>query len=175
MFGVTAGHDEDDNRVIKSAVQWDIWPKTGNVGTMVQCHEGQEICTLCGTRDELRDRTAKVARQMLRANGMNQDHVRGAFSVMCALNHLVGGEGAMELLGEKLGEALGWAPTLGIVAGGEYGPITGKGCEAGGAMYSCAVWSASDQQTKLRRPSGSGSVLLDTRGGQLQANQNTSR
>ena len=44
VLGITAGFDEDENRVIKSAVQWGIWPQTGAVSTMVQCREGQEVC-----------------------------------------------------------------------------------------------------------------------------------
>ena len=82
------------------------------------------------------------------------------------MNYILGGDDAMELLGEKLGMALGWAPTLVILPGGEYGPITGKGCETGAFLYSCVVWSVSSQQQESTHVHGS--LLLHTRGGQLE-------
>merc|ERR1719230_1982743 len=71
--------------------------------------------------ENMRDRTPRVAKQVIRNSGFDVDSIRGAISVMCSVNYAHLGHGGMSILSEKLAASVGYVPTLGLCVGPELG------------------------------------------------------
>ena len=136
---VVMGTDDDDNELFKSVAPFSYDLYSGSVTVMAPVHQDQVIMMGSLSAEALVKRTPTVAKQMLRNQGLSYDQVRGALSVMCCANVMWGGDEKMEAMAEELGDALGWAPTLGITLAPEFGHMGTLVAEAGNVMYSCAV------------------------------------
>ena len=113
-----------------------------SVTMLVKVDEGDKLCSMYGKRLDVRDRTARVAKQVVKNAGFDVDTVIGGFSFMCGMNYMMTGDTGMQTLAEKLGDALGWTPTLGIIGGPEFGTMATGGCSVGAYMYSTVVFSS---------------------------------
>lgn len=111
---VVMGTDDDDNEIYKTVSPMSYDLNTGAVVVLAPVQEGQTIMMSQLTAEALVKRTPKVAKQMLRNKGLNHSEVRGALSCMCCANIMWGGDEKMKAMAEELGDALGWAPTLGL-------------------------------------------------------------
>lgn len=117
--------------------------RSGSVACLVECKEGQRLCTMHGKPADVVDRVATVARQVMRNAGMASDGVAGCFSFSCGMMRMLGGVAAMQGLAEKLADATGVAPTLGLAGGPEFGTMLGDSeCSAVCAYtYSAIVFA----------------------------------
>ena len=73
--------------------------------------------------------------------GFDVDTVIGGFSFMCGMNYLLTGNNGMQTLAEKLGDALGWTPSLGMIGGPEFGAMADGSSACGMYMFSTVVFS----------------------------------
>lgn len=129
---------EDVHRVVTPVF---INKETGAVSFLVQLKQGDKLSSMYGKRLDVRDRTARVAKQVVKNAGFDVDTVVGGFSFMCGMNYFLTGDTGMQTLAEKLGDALGWTPTLGMIGGPEFGAMADGKCAVGTYMYSTVVFS----------------------------------
>ena len=137
--------------------------RTGSFACLVECKEGQRLCTMHGKPADVVDRVATVAKQVMRNAGMSSEGVAGCFSYSCGIMRMLGGAAAMQGLAEKLADATGVAPTLGMVGGPEFGTMMGDTeCSAVGAYtYSAIVFA----KTLVSQPmAGTTFAMADKRG-----------
>ena len=130
---------EDVHRIITPMV---IDTEQGSISFMVKVSEGDKVSSMFGKRLDVRDRTARVAKQCVKNAGFDVDTVVGGFSFMCGMNYMLTGDTGMQTLAEKLGDALGWTPTLGMIGGPEFGTMADGKCAVGTYMYSTVVFSS---------------------------------
>ena len=115
--------------------------------------------------ENLRERTARVAKQTIRQGGFDVDTIRGAISIMCAMNFMVGGPGGMSILAEKLSSSVGYAPTLGLCVGPEVGQAGDSKCSPANFTYSAVVFSS--KRVKNTLTPGATRKTFRTRGGTM--------
>ena len=130
---------EDVHRIITPMV---IDTEQGSISFMVKVSEGDKVSSMFGKRLDVRDRTARVAKQCVKNAGFDVDTVVGGFSFMCGMNYMLTGDTGMQTLAEKLGDALGWTPTLGMIGGPEFGTMADGKSAVGTYMYSTVVFSS---------------------------------
>ena len=72
----------------------------GRISTLGPIAVGQHVTLMRGSKTNVRERTARVARQIVKRAGFDLDDgargVRGALSFMCAVNYYMGGDEAMQ-------------------------------------------------------------------------------
>ena len=96
--------------------------RSGILDTMVDGTKVGDVLRVMQTSvDGLLERTARVARQVLRNAELDPDSIRGVLSFMCCLNVMTSGHAGMTKLAEKLAAAVGYTPTLGMCVGPETG------------------------------------------------------
>merc|ERR1719327_1961997 len=83
--------------------------------------EGLRIVKMDVSPENLRDRTLKLARQMLSSSGFSVADVRGAVVIMCGPGFLLGGSDSVQECSETLSSAVGCAPAIGLCVDGEQG------------------------------------------------------
>ena len=123
-IGIPTGQDENGKTVYRQSAA--MYVNDGGLqlfGGGVEEGDAIEILST-GTGDEVRERTAATAHCVIEESGFDFDSVQGALSVGCGLFYYQGGadEGIRDLA-EKLGQALNWAPQLGVLGGPELGPM----------------------------------------------------
>lgn len=118
----------------------------------------------------MKKRTAKVAKQLLRASGFKTEEVRGALCIMCCENVMVGGADSMQELCEELSSAVGFAPALGLATAGEQGMVgNGTSCTSC-LMYSTVIFTTKKVDNVMtpgrnyRSMANSRSMLLSDQG-----------
>ena len=111
----------------------------------VTCRVGQRAIHMTSSVEQSQARTSKVAAHLLSTSGFEIQSVRGAFSFCCGINLLVSGPQGTQILSEKLGDVLGWAPILGLIGGPELGRMPHGCSEFGTFMYGCVVWSDNER------------------------------
>jgi len=96
------------------------------------CRREQQLCWLKGETDVAveRHQLAACARSVVTDSGFDLNHVRGGLCFLCALLYAKNGDEGMHMLGEELGEQLGYVPFMGIVGGPEFGMVSGKAASA---------------------------------------------
>merc|ERR1719377_194312 len=109
---------------------------------MTPIEEGDKISVMWSTKENLCKRTAKVAKQLLRASGFKLDEVRGALCIMCGENVIVGGPDQMQQLCEELSSAVGFAPALGLATAGEQGMVGNGTSYTACLMYSACIFTS---------------------------------
>ena len=84
---------------------------------------------------------SRVATQTMRNAGFDLDQVAGCFTFACGLNMIFAGDSGMQVLAEKMAEATGDAPTLGILGAPELGAMGDGITSVGAYMYSALILS----------------------------------
>jgi len=129
----------DMYRVIQAAVMNTV---DGSLTLILGVPEvGTELQPMMGRTEEIVAQTGKVARQAIVDTGLHPESVIGGFSFSCGMNLLLGGNGAMQTLAERLCDTLNYAPTLGMIGGPEFGIIAEKRAATGNFMCSAVVFS----------------------------------
>jgi len=94
---------------------------------------------LKGRLEHVQDQTARSCSEVMRFSGLQ--HPLASFSFICATYYGISGEHGMSMMAEKLSEALGWIPSLGIVGGPEFG-TTASSTVTGGFTTSSIIFGA---------------------------------
>ena len=90
-----------------------------------------------------RERTAETANRVIADAGFDFDSVQGALTVGCGLYYMLGGmDDGLKHLTEKLGAALNWAPSMGILGGPELGPMGSARSDYAVFTVGCVVFSS---------------------------------
>ena len=149
--------------------------------TMVAAKEGQRVLLMDGKSADARERTARIARQVLRAAGFDHTNVAGCYSYNCGMYQMLGGPRAMASHAEKLAEAVGDVPTLGMTGGPEFGTMgVGSASAVGSYMYSAIVFSTISIDEPMHRgvtfasgaADGVGASMLVNRSGTFMLDDN---
>ncbi|KAL1506950.1 hypothetical protein AB1Y20_007814 [Prymnesium parvum] len=88
-----------------------------------------------------RDGSVTFAQQVHVGQTACSRHPLASFSFICATYYGISGEHGMSMMAEKLSEALGWIPSLGIVGGPEFG-TTASSTVTGGFTTSSIIFGA---------------------------------
>ena len=137
---VVGSHEGEDFHVNAAPLTFNT--NNGHVGCLVKVKQGARVHLMRGTKGDVKERTARVARHVVRNSGFDVDSVCGAFSFMCGMNYFLSGDDGMQHLAERLSDVLGWVPTLGMCGGPEFGIIEASSCTGvGNYMYSAVVFS----------------------------------
>lgn len=149
-LGVALSGKYDGTELQKVAVpvSWDTETKT--IATLVGVSEGQKVCLMEGAKAEVRDRTVRVAEQIVAGRGFEMDHIVGNFTFMCLLNWALTGDDGMQSLAEDLCETLGWVPMLAMIGGPEFGNMADGIGSAGSYMTSELVFSSKHVNEEMR-------------------------
>ena len=109
----------------------------------LRVEEGDVIEVLTANGEDARKRTAETVTKVIEDAGFDFDHVQGALTVGCGLYYFLGGfdEGAKDLA-ERLGSAVNWAPTLGVLGGPELGPMGEARSDYAVYTVGCVVFSS---------------------------------
>ena len=145
MFGMVMGEDESGETVHKQLVV--VAVEEGSLvlfgGVEVSVGAVLERLVVPVDQHEVREKTSWTANHVMQEAGFDFDSVQGALVVGCSLFYFYGGndDGAQHL-SEKLGEALSFAPTMGILGGPELGPMGQAKSEYTVFTVGCIVFSS---------------------------------
>ena len=144
IIGVIVGYDGDGKAVHKQ-----LTPCAFLDGAIVlfgcEVCEGDRIERLAVPTDpnESREQVSWTARHVMTEAGFDFDSVQGALMVGCGMFWICGGfDDGLQQLSHKMGEALNWAPTLGMFGGPELGPMGRARSDWAVFTVGCVVFSS---------------------------------
>jgi len=142
-LGVLVGTDENERPVHKTIAAMGASKDGLSLYGGLSVIEGATIEMMTpGDAAAARVKTADTASRVLTDAGFDFDSVQGCLTVGCGLYYMLGGyDDGLKDLAEKLGGAVNWAPSMGILGGPELGPM---GDRADYAVYTvgCIVFSS---------------------------------
>jgi len=179
-LGLVVGEsDGDEYHKVAFPIAFGTADKT--LYSLVGVEEGQKVTLMNGKSADARERTARVAKQVLRTAGFDIGSIAGSYSFNCSMYQMLGGPNAMQTHAEKLADTLGDCPTLGMLGGPEYGTM-GDGCQSavGSYMYSTIVFSTVPIDTPMHKGTtfasgaadGVGTSMLVNRAGSVLVDDN---
>ena len=122
-LGAVVGVDQNSGDAIhKIACPTWVNPK-GGFSTLVGLEVGMKLAPMVGRKDDILERTARVAGQVVKNTGLDLGRIKGCFSYSCGLNIMISGSKGLGKLAERLSDTLGWVPTLGLCGGPEFGIV----------------------------------------------------
>ena len=144
MIGVRMGVDEKGEPVHKTLVFQAIIDGGLSLFGGLAVTVGDQIELLeSGDASIARERTAETANRVIADAGFDFDSVQGALTVGCGLYYMLGGmDDGLKHLTEKLGAALNWAPSMGILGGPELGPMGSARSDYAVFTVGCVVFSS---------------------------------
>ena len=148
-LGQVVGRDWDNEEVHRTLHPHLLVKKDKSITVFSDVHEGQEICLMTGTKENIQTKISAVATQVLRSTGIPTSELRGALIVFCAGAMMYCGRDGIEIASEKLNQALGGVNYLGIHTFGEQGPFPDGSVRHGNLMFSALVFSSRRKIMKL--------------------------
>ena len=141
-LGQVVGRDWDKEEVYRT-IHPHLLVKSGKSLTVFSdVHEGQEICMMTGTKENIQTKISAVASNVMRSTGIPTSELRGALVVFCAGAMMYVGKDGMNAACGKLDTALGGTNYLGIHTFGEQGPFPDETNKHGNLMFSALVFSS---------------------------------
>ena len=141
-LGQVVGRDWDKEEVYRT-IHPHLLVKSGKSLTVFSdVHEGQEICMMTGTKENIQTKISAVASNVMRSTGIPTSELRGALVVFCAGAMMYVGKDGMNAACGKLDTALGGTNYLGIHTFGEQGPFPDGTNKHGNLMFSALVFSS---------------------------------
>ena len=148
-LGQVVSQDWDNENVYRSLHPHLLVKKDKSVTVFSDVHEGQEICMMTGTMENIQTKISSVATNIMRSTGIPTSELRGALVVFCAGAMLYVGKDGIDIACRKLDEALGGVNYLGIHTFGEQGPFPDGSVRHGNLMFSALVFSSRRKIMKL--------------------------
>ena len=141
-LGQVVGKDWDNEEVFRTLHPHLLIKKDQSLTVFADVHEGQNICMMTGTKENIQTRISTVASNVLRSTGIRMSEIRGALVVFCAGAMMYVGKDGMNAACRKLDKTLGGANYLGIHTFGEQGPFPDGTNKHGNLMFSALVFSS---------------------------------
>ena len=148
-LGQVVSQDWDKENVYRTLHPHLLVKKDKSVTVFSDVYEGQEICMMAGTRENIQTKISAVATHVLRSTGIPTSELRGALVVFCAGAMLYCGTDGVDVACGKLDQALGGVNYLGIHTFGEQGPFPDGSVRHGNLMFSALVFSSRRKVMKL--------------------------
>lgn len=140
FIGVEVARDSDGEPLYKVVPVINYERDTTAALTPQAVEEGQRIVNMRCDVQNLQDRASKVSRQLLRASGFSVEEVRGAIAIICGSISFFGND-VLEQCGEKVSDAVGNMPLLGLCSLGEQGQFGDGTSSSGGCMCSTIAFT----------------------------------
>ena len=141
-LGQVVGKDWDNEEVFRTLHPHLLIKKDQSLTVFADVHEGQNICMMTGTKENIQTRISTVASNVLRSTGIRMSEIRGALVVFCAGAMMYVGKDGMNAACRKLDKTLGGANYLGLHTFGEQGPFPDGTNKHGNLMFSALVFSS---------------------------------
>ena len=141
-LGQVVGKDWDNEEVYRTLHPHLLIKSDKSMTVFSDVHEGQDICMMTGTKENIQTRISTVASNVLRSTGIRMSEIRGALVVFCAGAMMYVGKDGMNAACRKLDKTLGGANYLGIHTFGEQGPFPDGTNKHGNLMFSALVFSS---------------------------------
>ena len=141
-LGQVVGKDWDNEEVFRTLHPHLLIKKDQSLTVFADVREGQNICMMTGTKENIQTRISTVASNVLRSTGIRMSEIRGALVVFCAGAMMYVGKDGMNAACRKLDKTLGGANYLGIHTFGEQGPFPDGTNKHGNLMFSALVFSS---------------------------------
>ena len=148
-LGQVVGQDWDNEDVYRTLHPHLLVKKDKSLTVFSDVSEGQEICMMTGTRENIQTKISAVATNVLRSTEIPTSELRGALVVFCAGAMMYCGTEGMDVACRKLDQALGGVNYLGIHTFGEQGPFPDGSVRHGNLMFSALVFSSRRKIMKL--------------------------
>ena len=141
-LGQVVSQDWDDEDVYRTLHPHLLVKKDKSVTVFSDVHEGQKICMMTGTTENIQTKISSVATYIMRSTGIPTSELRGALVVFCAGAMMYVGTDGIDIACNKLDQALGGVNYLGIHTFGEQGPFPDGSVRHGNLMFSALVFSS---------------------------------
>ena len=141
-LGQVVGKDWDNEEVYRTLHPHLLIKEDRSMTVFCDVQEGQEICMMAGTRENIQTKISAVATNVIRSTGISTSELRGALVVFCAGAMMYVEKNGMDIACGKLDQALGGAGYLGIHTFGEQGPFPDGTNKHGNLMFSALVFSS---------------------------------
>ena len=141
-LGQVVGRDWDNEEVYRTLHPHLLVKSDRSMTAFSDVHEGQEICMMTGTKENIQTKISAVASNVLRSTGIPTSELRGALVVFCAGAMMYVEKDGMNAACGKLDAALGGINYLGIHTFGEQGPFPDGTNKHGNLMFSALVFSS---------------------------------
>ena len=141
-LGQVVGRDWDNEEVYRTLHPHLLVKSDKSMTVFSDVHEGQQICMMTGTKENIQTKISAVASNVLRSTGIPTSELRGALVVFCAGAMMYVGKDGMNAACGKLDTALGGVNYLGIHTFGEQGPFPDGTNKHGNLMFSALVFSS---------------------------------
>ena len=148
-LGQVVSQDWDNEFVYRTLHPHLLVKKDKSVTVFSDVKEGQEICMMTGTTENIQTKISSVATCIMRSTGIPTSELRGALVVFCAGAMMYVGKDGIDIACRKLDEALGGVNYLGIHTFGEQGPFPDGSVRHGNLMFSALVFSSRRKIMKL--------------------------
>ena len=148
-LGQVVSQDWDNEEVYRTIAPQLLVKKDRSLTVFSDVSEGQQICMMTGTKENVQAKISSVATHVLRSTGIPTSELRGALVTFCAgvVMHIEkeGVDGACK----KLDQSLGGIKYLGINTFGEQGPFPDGSVRHGNLGFSALVFSSRRKIMKL--------------------------
>jgi len=147
-LGQICGEDLEGEPVYRSMHPHLLVKKSESVTLFSDVQVGEQICMMAGTKENIVNRIAGVATQIVNNAEFSLQEVRGAFVVFCA-GCMMYADDRMDDSCDKLFTAIGGTPYLGVHTFGEQGMFPDGKNRHGNLMFSAIVFSSKRRIVKL--------------------------
>ena len=148
-LGQVVSQDWDNEDVYRTLHPHLLVKKDKSVTVFSDVHEGQKICMMTGTTENIQTKISSVATYIMRSTGIPTSELRGALVVFCAGAMMYVGTDGIDIACSKLDQALGGVNYLGIHTFGEQGPFPDGSVRHGNLMFSALVFSSRRKIMKI--------------------------
>lgn len=132
---------------------------TKSVTVFADVKEGENIVMMSGTKENLVNRIAQISSHVVRQSNFTTQEVRGALVIFCG-GAMMYASDQMDTAAEKLYDALGGTPYVGIHTFGEQGQFPDGTSRHGNLMFSAVVFSSKRRVMKVMNMD-TGEVILE--------------
>ena len=148
-LGQVVSQDWDNEDVHRTLHPHLLVKKDRSLTVFSDVHEGQEICMMTRTKENIQTKISAVATHVLRSTGIPTSELRGALVVFCAGAMMYVEKEGVGVACGKLDQSLGGVNYLGIHTFGEQGPFPDGSVRHGNLMFSALVFSSRRKIMKL--------------------------
>ena len=160
-LGQVVSQDWDNEDVYRTLHPHLLVKKDKSVTVFSDVHEGQKICMMTGTTENIQTKISSVATYIMRSTGIPTSELRGALVVFCAGAMMYVGTDGIDIACSKLDQALGGVNYFGIHTFGEQGPFPDGSVRHGNLMFSALVFSSRRKIMKISNVD-SEEIVLET-------------
>ena len=148
-FGQVVSQDWDNEPVHRTLCPHLLVKKDKSIKLYSDVSEGELICMMTGTKENIQAKISSVPTHVLRSTGIPTSELRGALVTFCAGVFLYLGSDVADGACRKLDQSLGGVNYLGINTLGEQGPFPDGSVRHGNLGFSALVFSSRRKIMKL--------------------------